>query len=492
MHAAGARWVRSTRLQARRFDHPARYPCGPQRRLGRRGRLSFDDDLLGEVSRGARALVVCPDIRGTRHDLDAEARLEEACGLALAIGIVVADAFVLPVRDVRPGTLFGSGQVDNIATRCELEEAELVVIDGALSPIQQRNLEEKLKRKVIDRTGLILEIFGERAATAEGRLQVELAHLDYQQSRLVRSWTHLERQRGGFGFLGGPGETQIEADRRMIRQRMGRLRKELEQVRRTRALHRERRGRAPWPVIALVGYTNAGKSTLFNRLTGADVMAEDLLFATLDPTMAALEPVKSSGGQDIDLFDDPRPLAEQGGKAVVIVVGEDVGALRQQGLDHRVALVRKLDNSLRGERNQPIGSHIERNIAADRDVVDERQRDDRIGCGTVGEPLALALCPSLRWAGIGGIEPQREEGEVFLFGAIVGEFEGSMIEVEAHHPCSAAFERDLGIITTIATKIEQQFGPDGGGHFGDERCLCPHVFALITVASGVVAPHRCM
>ncbi len=192
------------------------------------------------------------------------------------------------MRDVKPNTLFGSGQVETIATKCELEEAELVVVDGALSPIQQRNLEDKLKRKVIDRTGLILEIFGERAATAEGRLQVELAHLDYQQSRLVRSWTHLERQRGGFGFLGGPGETQIEADRRMIRQRMARLRKELEQVRRTRALHRERRGRAPWPVIALVGYTNAGKSTLFNRLTGSDVMAEDLLFATLDPTMRAV------------------------------------------------------------------------------------------------------------------------------------------------------------------------------------------------------------
>jgi len=231
---------------------------------------------------------VCPDIRGTAHDLDPEARLEEISGLALAIGIVVAEAFVLPVRNVRPDTLFGSGQVDNIGTQCELHEAELLVVDGALSPIQQRNLEEKLGRKVIDRTGLILEIFGERAATAEGRLQVELAHLDYQQSRLVRSWTHLERQRGGFGFLGGPGETQIEADRRMIRQRMARLRKELEQVRRTRALHRERRGKAPWPVIALVGYTNAGKSTLFNRMTGADVMAEDLLFATLDPTMRAI------------------------------------------------------------------------------------------------------------------------------------------------------------------------------------------------------------
>lgn len=243
---------------------------------------------MGEVSRGARAIVVCPDINRASYDLDAEARLEEACGLALAIGVVIAQSMVIPVRTVRPNTLFGSGQVDNIAAACNLEDAELVVVDGALSPIQQRNLEDKLKRKVIDRTGLILEIFGERAATAEGRLQVELAHLDYQQSRLVRSWTHLERQRGGFGFLGGPGETQIEADRRMIRQRMSRLRKELEQVRKTRALHRERRGRAPWPVIALVGYTNAGKSTLFNHLTGAEVMAEDLLFATLDPTMRAV------------------------------------------------------------------------------------------------------------------------------------------------------------------------------------------------------------
>ena len=222
------------------------------------------------------------------YDLDAQSRLAEAEGLALAIGIVIAESFVLPVREVRPNLLFGAGQVDNIRIACEQNEAELVVVDGALSPIQQRNLEEKLSRKVIDRTGLILEIFGERAATAEGRLQVELAHLDYQQSRLVRSWTHLERQRGGFGFLGGPGETQIEADRRMIRQRMGRLRKELEQVRKTRGLHRDRRERAPWPVVALVGYTNAGKSTLFNRLTGAAVMAEDLLFATLDPTMRAI------------------------------------------------------------------------------------------------------------------------------------------------------------------------------------------------------------
>ena len=232
--------------------------------------------------------MVCPQIRGRNIGADPEARLEEAKGLAAAIGLVVADGFVLPIREVRPGTLFGEGQIANILTACNLEEAELVIVDGALSAVQQRNLEEKLQRKVIDRTGIILEIFGERAATAEGRLQVELAHLDYQAGRLVRSWTHLERQRGGFGFLGGPGETQIEADRRMIRDRMARIRRELEQVRRTRGLHRDRREKAPWPVLALVGYTNAGKSTLFNRLTGASVMAEDLLFATLDPTMRAI------------------------------------------------------------------------------------------------------------------------------------------------------------------------------------------------------------
>lgn len=231
---------------------------------------------------------MCPEIRGRTAEIDAAARADEARGLALAIGLDVAEVETVPIREVRPGTLFGEGQIQRIRDICELNEAELVFVDGALSAIQQRNLEEKLGRKVIDRTGLILEIFGERAATAEGRLQVELAHLDYQAGRLVRSWTHLERQRGGFGFLGGPGETQIEADRRMIRDRMARIRRELEQVRRTRGLHRERRGKAPWPVIALVGYTNAGKSTLFNRLTGADVMAQDLLFATLDPTMRAI------------------------------------------------------------------------------------------------------------------------------------------------------------------------------------------------------------
>ena len=220
---------------------------------------------------------------------DVEARLDEAAGLAEAIGIEVAERLHFRVRDPKPATLFGSGQVETIATAAVQAEAELIVVDASITPVQQKNLEDRTKAKVIDRTGLILEIFGERAATAEGRLQVELAHLDYQAGRLVRSWTHLERQRGGFGFLGGPGETQIEADRRLIRDRMARIRKELEQVTRTRSLHRARRQRAPWPVVALVGYTNAGKSTLFNRLTNADVMAENLLFATLDPTMREMQ-----------------------------------------------------------------------------------------------------------------------------------------------------------------------------------------------------------
>jgi GTP-binding protein HflX len=230
-------------------------------------------------------VLALPDDGSAGNLRSADARLDEAEGLAEAIGIDVVGRRAFRLRSPRPATLFGKGQAEAIGDMVEEHEAGLLIVDAALSPVQQKSLEEITKAKVIDRTGLILEIFGERAATAEGRLQVELAHLDYQAGRLVRSWTHLERQRGGFGFLGGPGETQIEADRRLIRDRMAKIRRELEEVKRTRGLHRGRRQRAPWPLIALVGYTNAGKSTLFNRMTRASVMAEDLLFATLDPTL---------------------------------------------------------------------------------------------------------------------------------------------------------------------------------------------------------------
>ncbi len=214
--------------------------------------------------------------------------MAEAVGLAASIGLVVVHTAILPLRTRRSATLLGEGQVANVGEVLTSEAVEVAVVDAQLSPVQQRNLERAWGCKVIDRTGLILDIFGERARTKEGAMQVELAHLEYQRSRLVRSWTHLERQRGGFGFLGGPGETQIEADRRLIGDRIVRVKKDLEQVRRTRGLHRSARARVPHPVVALVGYTNAGKSTLFNALTGADVHAQDQLFATLDPTMRGL------------------------------------------------------------------------------------------------------------------------------------------------------------------------------------------------------------
>jgi GTP-binding protein HflX len=263
------------------------------------------DQALG-TSFGAPAIVVHPVLPG-RPSADArspEAKLAEIVGLGSAIRLDVRAAELVKLRAMAPATLLGKGQLERLAATVQAHEAEVVVMDAAITPVQQKNLETALKAKVIDRTGLILEIFGERAATSEGRLQVELAHLEYQAGRLVRSWTHLERQRGGYGFLGGPGETQIETDRRLLRDRIARLKKELEAVTRTRTLHRARRQRAPSPVIALVGYTNAGKSTLFNRLTGADVMAKDLLFATLDPTMRAIHlPGATAAGTKVILSD---------------------------------------------------------------------------------------------------------------------------------------------------------------------------------------------
>lgn len=230
----------------------------------------------------------------------AEDRCEEAVGLAHAIDLDIADAVIVPLPHPRPGTLFGSGKVEEIGALVEAQAIDLVVIDHAVTPIQQRNLEKIWNCKVLDRTGLILEIFGRRAQTREGRLQVELAHLTYQKSRLVRSWTHLERQRGGAGFLGGPGESQLELDRRLIQDRIDGIKVELTQVVKTRALHRDGRRKVPYPVVAIVGYTNAGKSTLFNRLTGANVLAKDQVFATLDPTMRE---VRMSGGRRVILSD---------------------------------------------------------------------------------------------------------------------------------------------------------------------------------------------
>lgn len=255
------------------------------------------DEIERDIAANTRAFVIGPYVQSRaagKAGLDANqrsfaARLDEAVGLAAAIDLDVVEAIQALLSALRPATYLGKGKVEEIAERITLEEIGLVVMDCALSPVQQRNLEKAWGCKVIDRTGLILEIFGRRARTKEGALQVELAHLNYQKSRLVRSWTHLERQRGGFGFLGGPGETQIEADRRVIQERMTKIERDLDTVKRTRSLHRASRKRVPYPVVALVGYTNAGKSTLFNRLTSADVLAQDMLFATLDPTARAIK-----------------------------------------------------------------------------------------------------------------------------------------------------------------------------------------------------------
>jgi len=242
------------------------------------------------VSEQTRAAVLHPNLKGrvVQRRLPENA-LAEAVSLAEALDLDIRSALVVPVPKPNAGELFGSGKVEELAQMFEAEEVELVIVDGLLSPVQQRNLEERWKLKVLDRTGLILEIFGERAATREGVLQVDLAHLTYQKSRLVRSWTHLERQRGAMGTVGGPGETQIESDRRAISDAIQRIKGQLEKVVKTRALHRAAREKTPYPIVALVGYTNAGKSSIFNRMTGANVLEKDMLFATLDPTMRAIE-----------------------------------------------------------------------------------------------------------------------------------------------------------------------------------------------------------
>ncbi|HWD48323.1 MAG TPA: GTPase HflX [Rhizomicrobium sp.] len=291
-------------MQARDLDRDAAGPDpvdGAGNGTGAGTRVKRSHRVTSTEKRSTAFVIHVERKSNTRGDLrDADARLDEAISLTAAIGLEIIGADIVSLGRLAPATMIGSGKVDEIAIQAREMKPDVVIVNAQLSPVQQRNLEKAWNTKVLDRTALILEIFGERAQTREGRLQVEFAHLTYQRSRLVRSWTHLERQRGGFGFLGGPGETQIETDRRLIGERLAKIRREIEDVKRTRGLHRASRKKVPYPIVALVGYTNAGKSTLFNTLTKSDVLAKDLLFATLDPTMRGL---KLPDGRNIILSD---------------------------------------------------------------------------------------------------------------------------------------------------------------------------------------------
>ena len=327
---------------------------------------------------GARAFVIHvePKDRSGRALRDAQARLAEAVGLTAAIHLDVVEQQIAPLGRPTPATLLGSGKVEEIAILARELKPDVIIVNAHLSPVQQRNLEKAWHSKVLDRTAVILEIFGERAATREGRLQVELAHLTYQRSRLVRSWTHLERQRGGFGFLGGPGETQIETDRRLIGERITRIKKELETVKRTRGLSRQARRKVPFPVVALVGYTNAGKSTLFNRLTESEVLAEDLLFATLDPTMRG---VKLPRGTRIILSDTVGFIADLPTELVAafratleeVLAADVIAHVRDCAHDETVAQKADVLKVLEELGAQPPAIEVLNKI----DLLEEGQRD---------------------------------------------------------------------------------------------------------------------
>lgn len=340
-----------------------------------------------------RAYVLHPHFKqhGSGISRNPDACLEEGIGLAHAIDLEIAGAAIVTLAQTRPATLFGTGKVDELKGYIEEAEAGLVIVNGSLSPVQQRNLEKSWNCKVIDRTALILEIFGARARTHEGKLQVELAALDYQKSRLVRSWTHLERQRGGFGFLGGPGESQIEIDRRLIRDRMAKLRKQLSEVTRTRELHRKVRREVPYPVVALVGYTNAGKSTLFNRLTGANVLSMDKLFATLDPTMRSMP---LPGGGKVILSDTVgfvsdlptqlvaafRATLEEVLEADILLHVRDISHLDSQAQKHDVEYVLK---------NLFVSEALPENVIEVHNKIDLLDEDARLTLE--GSALSLAV-----------------------------------------------------------------------------------------------------
>jgi GTP-binding protein HflX len=339
---------------------------------------------------------------------DPEARLEESIGLAMALDLKVVEAEIAPMRRITPATFFGKGRTAEMGEKIEDVGASVAVVDDALSPVQQRNLETAWNVKVIDRTGLILEIFARRALTKEGKLQVELARLAYERSRLVRTWTHLERQRGGFGFLGGPGETQIEADRRMLAERIGKLKKELAEVRRTRGLHRQQRLRTPFPTIALVGYTNAGKSTLFNRLTDSHVVAKDMLFATLDPT---LREIRLPGG---------RPA----------ILSDTVGFIS----DLPVELVEAFRATLEEVQEADIVLHV-RDIASPHSESEARDVElvlDQLGCGRESGRTVIEV-----WNKIDLVDPEdlgvlkaraiRSEGAAVAISAVTGQGIGGLL-----------------------------------------------------------------
>ena len=366
-------------------------------------KLTLEDRLRAPEKTAAantRTLVVGPYLSLHRPGADhlarsPEARFEEACGLARAIDLDVVAAERITLNAIRPATYLGKGKVEEIAARTEAEHIDLVVMDCALSPVQQRNLEKAFKAKVIDRTGLILEIFGRRARTSEGVLQVELAHLAYQKSRLVRSWTHLERQRGGFGFLGGPGETQIETDRRLIQERMIRIERDLENVKKTRALHRASRSDVPYPVVALVGYTNAGKSTLFNRLTQSEVVAADMLFATLDPTMRLLK--LPHGGSAIlsdtvgFISDLPTMLISAFRATLEEVLAADV-ILHVRDISHEDSEAQSEDvEAILGELGVAVGAERVVEVWNKLDKLDPEQRSAMLtGAGAARQPLAVS------------------------------------------------------------------------------------------------------